>query len=91
MGAARDAREADPWQMAREFGIEIRSVREAPWVVATTGDMALVAWHPDERVAEARAWDGLARCLLTRSGKRWSDDDASRFAARLKVGALILH
>lgn len=84
-------REENPWEIARAFGVEIRSVREASWLVATTRDTALVAWHPDERVAEARAWDGLARCLLTRSGRAWSEDDALRFAARLRIGAIVLH
>lgn len=84
-------RESDPWELAHQLGISIRSVKEACWTVATTSDTALVAWHPDEHVAKARAWDGLARCLLTRSGRHWSEDDALRFAARLRVGAIVLH
>lgn len=84
-------REGNPWEMAQELGISIRSVRDVPFVIAANSDTALVAWHPDERVRTARAWDGLARCMLTRAGRRWSEDDALRFAARLRIGALVLH
>lgn len=82
---------ADPWAVARELGISIRSIRDVPFEIATTKNLALIAWHPDERVTKARAWDGLARCILTRTGKRWGDDDALQLSARLRIGALIMH
>lgn len=68
-------RESDPWELARELGISIRTVDEVPFEVANTADLALVAWHPDEQVIEARAWSAIARCLLTRASRPQTPGD----------------
>lgn len=83
--------EGNPWEVAEEMGIDLRSAHEVPWTVATTRDTAIIAWHPDPLVVVARAWDGVARCLLTRAGVPWSEDEALLLAARLRVGSIVLH
>lgn len=76
---------------ARDLGVALLMLTDAPFRVGCTADTVVCAWHDDERVREARAWEGLAQLLLTRAGVSWTEDAAICLGARLRAGAVSLH
>jgi hypothetical protein len=77
--------------MAEELGITLGECPDAPFRFAVALDSVVCAWDPDPVVREARAWEGLAGCLLERAGVQWSELAALSLAARLKLGDLKIH
>jgi len=82
-GTARD--------FAVDMGVALLVLTDAPFRVGCTADTVVCAWHDDERVREARAWEGIAQLLLTRAGVSWSENEAICLGARLRVGVTTLH
>jgi hypothetical protein len=78
-------------EIARELGISLGECRDAPFRIAIAINTVVCAWDPDPRVREARAWEGLAGCLLERAGVRWSETAAQSLAARLRIGDPTIH
>jgi hypothetical protein len=81
----------NPRETADQLGIVLQSAHEAPFRVGCRGDVVVYAWHPDQRVRDARMWEGIAQVILTRAGVSWSERAALCLAARLKIGAPALH
>jgi hypothetical protein len=77
----------DPKRVAVVFGIRLRGMRSAPFRVATSGDVVMYAWDADPAVRAMRMWEGIARCLLTRSGVSWTEATALQFASVLHSGS----
>lgn len=75
-------------QMAEELGITLSECEQAPFRIAVALNSVVCAWDPDPRVREARAWEGLAGCLLERAGVAWSETACLSLAARMKLGDL---
>jgi hypothetical protein len=75
-------------ELAEELGISLGVCTEAPFRFAVALDSVVCAWDADPRVREARAWEGIAGCLLERAGVPWSETAALSLAARLKLGDL---
>jgi hypothetical protein len=81
----------NPRALARELGITVRGQRHLSFRVGTHADGIVYGWHPDPRIRDARIWEGIAQCILTRAGVAWSEDYALSLAARMKLGLLQLH
>lgn len=73
-----------PYMYAEMRGISIVVHGGLPSTVASNGDTVICSPHCDERVAIARAWEGIAQCLLTRAGRRWSAREAKQLGLRLQ-------
>lgn len=56
-----------------------------PWDVASDGSTVIIRPDPDVHVVWARVWEGIAQCLLTRSGRNWNADEALGLAERIRV------
>lgn len=78
-------------ELAEELGVSLSECQDAPFRFAVALDSVICAWDPDPRIREARAWEGLAGCLLERAGVPWSENAAMSLAARLKLGDLKIH
>lgn len=76
--------ELDPYMYARVHEITILVRRGFPWLVASNGDTVICSPHDDSRVQTQRAWEGIAQCLLTRRGSRWSPAEAAALGRRLQ-------
>jgi hypothetical protein len=77
----------DPVAVAGELGITVAKTDSSTWRVGSTLTTVIYATHADQRVCDARIWEGIAQCLLTRQGVPWCEDDAIVLAAELKVSA----
>jgi hypothetical protein len=73
-------------ELAEELGVALTECRDAPFRFAVAMDSVVCGWDPDPGVREARAWEGLAGCLLERAGVSWSEMSVLSLAARLKLG-----
>jgi hypothetical protein len=78
-------------EMAEELGVSLGECPDAPFRFAVALDSVVCASHPDPVVMEARAWEGLAGCLLERAGVPWTENAAMSLAARMKLGDLKIH
>jgi hypothetical protein len=78
-------------EFAEELGISLGECSDAPFRIAVAVDSVICAWDPDPNVREARAWEGLAGCLLERAGVPWSETAALSLAARLRLGEPHIH
>jgi hypothetical protein len=78
----------NPKDVAQAFGIRLRGMRSAPFRVATSRDVVVYAWDADPDVRALRVWEGIARCLLTRSGIAWSESSALALASVLHSGSV---
>jgi hypothetical protein len=78
-------------EIAEELGISLGECSDAPFRIAVALDSVVCAWDPDPGVREARAWEGLAGCLLERAGVAWSETAALSLAARLRMGVPKIH
>jgi hypothetical protein len=77
--------------LAKELGITLGQCADAPFRFAVASDSVICAWDPDPSVREARAWQGLAGCLLERAGVPWTETAALSLAERLKLGDRKIH
>lgn len=80
-----------PLTAAVALGISITVSRGAPFRVASTREHVAFAWHPDEAEMEARAWEGIAQCLLERRGVKWTESSARALARHLRGSELFLN
>ncbi len=76
---------------AESLGITVEEYDGTSWEVASDGDRVILGAHPDQHVLEARAWEGIAQCLLIRSGARWTTNQALALAAHLRLGMPTIH
>lgn len=78
-------------EAAAVLDIRIEESHGASWDVASDGHVVIVRQDSDGRVNEARAWEGIAQCLLIRSGARWTADQAIALGAYLRIGLPTIH
>lgn len=79
-----------PFEFATLIRVQIVKGRW-PWAVASDGDRVFLTDHDDPRVVEARLWEGVAQCLLTRRGVPWSAEQAQEFGAFMRCNSPTLH
>ena len=73
-----------PWDFAKEVGIVLAADASGLFRVGTCGDVVLFAWDASQAVCDSRAWEGIARCLLERSGVDWTVESARAMARQLR-------
>lgn len=74
-----------PYEFAEGLGIEIATAVGLPFRVGSAGDRVIYCWDPLQSVREDRIWEGLAQCVLTRIGVRWSEGLAKGLAKTLSA------
>lgn len=73
-----------PLEFAEALGIEVTAAVGLPFRVGSDGDRIIYCWDPAHQVRDARLWEGIAQCILTRSGIPWSEGWALRLARQLR-------
>ncbi len=76
---------ADANDVARDLGIEVIELRNAPWLVSSVGDTILFLRSSSASIGQARIWEGVAQCLLTRLGVEWTATQARALGASLSL------
>lgn len=75
-----------PWQFANENGIHLAADASGLFRVGTCrGDTVIYAWDANPAVCESRAWEGIARCMLDRTGEPWTVEQALELARQLRA------
>lgn len=73
----------DAKDVARDLEIEVIELRNLPWLVSSVGDTVLFRGDVSGAVEQARIWEGIAQCLLSRLGVEWTATQAGALGAWL--------
>jgi hypothetical protein len=74
-----------PYELAQDLGIEIAAAVDLPFRVGSDDQRVIYCWDPARAVREDRIWEGIAQCVLTRIGVRWSERLAKGLAKTLRA------